>query len=85
MGFLLQPDRRERIERGELRRGRSAGRRTARKSEDGRWSVDNTRDGMLQDGGGIQKRGKQKCLVAQVAEDPKGTRADFFLNFFSKL
>jgi hypothetical protein len=38
--------------------------------------VGNTRGGMLYDGGGIQERGKHKCLMIQVAEDLEGTRAE---------
>jgi hypothetical protein len=31
---------------------------------------------MLYDGGGIQERGKHKCLMIQVAEDLEGTRVE---------
>jgi hypothetical protein len=43
--------------------------------KDRRWPMGNSRDDMLHDGGGIQERGKRKCLMAQVIEDPKGMRA----------
>jgi hypothetical protein len=43
--------------------------------KDRRWPVGNIRGDMLPDGGGIKERGKRKCLMAQVIEDPEGMRA----------